>query len=46
MDRPSAGTVHFAGKEITKCTDDQLAVFRRKHCGFVFQQICLLDKMT
>lgn len=46
MDRPTAGTVHFAGKEITKCTDDQLAVFRRKHCGFVFQQIYLLDKMS
>ncbi len=46
MDRPTAGVVHFAGREITKCTDDQLAVFRRKHCGFVFQQIYLLDKMS
>lgn len=46
MDRPNAGTVHFAGREITKCSDDQLAVFRRKHCGFVFQQIYLLDQMS
>lgn len=46
MDRPTAGTILFAGKDITKCSDDQLAVFRRKHCGFVFQQIYLLDKMS
>lgn len=46
MDRPTAGVVHFDGREITKCSDDQLAVFRRKHCGFVFQQIYLLDKMS
>ena len=46
MDRPTEGTITFAGKEITKCNDDQLAVFRRKHCGFVFQQIYLLEKMS
>lgn len=46
MDRPTAGAVHFAGREITKCSDDQLSVFRRKHCGFVFQQIYLLEKMS
>lgn len=46
MDRPTAGSVLFAGKEITKCSDDRLAVFRRKHCGFVFQQIYLLEKMS
>ena len=46
MDRPTAGTIFFAGKEITKCKDDQLAVFRRKNCGFVFQQIYLLEKMS
>lgn len=46
MDRPNAGTVTFAGKEITKCSDDQLAVFRRANCGFVFQQIYLLEKMS
>ena len=46
MDRPTGGSVCFAGREITKCGDDELAVFRRKHCGFVFQQIYLLDKMS
>lgn len=27
-------------------SNDKLAIFRRKHCGFVFQQIYLLDKMS
>ena len=26
--------------------DDKLAVFRRKHCGFVFQQVHLVDSMS
>ena len=46
MDRPTAGEVTFCGKAITSFNDDKLAVFRRKNCGFVFQQIYLLDKMS
>ena len=46
MDRPTAGEVVFNGKTITTLGDDKLAVFRRKNCGFVFQQIYLLDKMS
>ena len=46
MDRPTSGEVHFNGKNITSLSDDKLAVFRRKNCGFVFQQIYLLDKMS
>ena len=46
MDRPTAGEVVFNGKKITALSDDKLAVFRRKNCGFVFQQIYLLDKMS
>lgn len=46
MDRPTAGEIKFNGKNITKLNDDQLAVFRRKNCGFVFQQIYLLEKMS
>ena len=46
MDQPSLGTIEYAGKDITKMNDDQLAVFRRKHCGFVFQQIHLVDSMS
>ena len=46
MDTPNAGTISFCGSEITKMNSDELAVFRRKNCGFVFQQIYLIDKMN
>jgi len=46
MDKPTLGTIDFRGEEISKYSNDQLAIFRRKHCGFVFQQIYLNDTMT
>lgn len=46
MDRPTSGEVVWDGKAITSLNDDKLAIFRRKNCGFVFQQIYLLDKMS
>lgn len=46
MDKPSLGDIDFAGKNITKGTPDELAVFRRKNCGFVFQQTYLVDSMS
>ncbi|MBQ8928077.1 MAG: ABC transporter ATP-binding protein [Oscillospiraceae bacterium] len=46
MDKPTLGKVFFGQEDISGLTNDQLAVFRRKHCGFVFQSIYLLDTMT
>lgn len=46
MDRPTLGTIHFEDKEISKYSNDQLAVFRRNHCGFVFQQVYLNSTMS
>lgn len=46
MDKPTLGEILFEGQDITGLSNDQLAVFRRKHCGFVFQQIHLLDTMS
>ena len=46
MDKPTLGSILFFGQEISKFNNDQLAVFRRKHCGFVFQQTFLLDNMS
>lgn len=46
MDKPSLGKIQFAGEDITNYSNDKLAVFRRKHCGFVFQQIHLMDSMS
>jgi len=46
MDKPTLGTIQFSGREISALSNDKLAVFRRDHCGFVFQQIYLLDNMS
>ena len=46
MDKPTLGKIKYAGEEITGLNDDRLAIFRRKHCGFVFQQIHLVDSMS
>ena len=46
MDKPTLGKITYAGEEITGLNDDRLAIFRRKHCGFVFQQIHLVDSMS
>lgn len=46
MDTPSLGTITFGDKTISGFSQDELAVFRRKHCGFVFQQIYLIDGMS
>ncbi len=46
MDKPTLGDVYFDGKEIGKLSNDKLAVFRRDNCGFVFQQMYLLDNMS
>ncbi len=46
MDTPSLGTITFSDKVISDLSSDNLAVFRREHCGFVFQQIYLIDSMS
>ena len=46
MDRASLGKILFCDKDITKFSSDQLAIFRRRHCGFVFQQIHLVSNLT
>ena len=46
MDKPTLGSVLFDGTEITKMNTDELAVFRRSSCGFVFQQVYLVESMS
>lgn len=46
MDTPSLGTITFQDQVISDLNSDELAVFRRRYCGFVFQQIYLLDGMS
>ena len=37
VDRPTSGKVFIDGKNIYDLTDDQLAVFRRRHIGLIYQ---------
>lgn len=46
MDKPTLGSVYFGSEDLTALTTDQMAVFRREHCGFVFQQIQLIQSMS
>lgn len=46
MDAPTLGTITFGERVISNLSQDGLAVFRREHCGFVFQQIYLMDSMS
>ena len=46
MDKPTLGKIFFGDEDITGYSNDQLAMFRRKHCGFVFQSIYLLENMN
>lgn len=46
MDTPTLGTITFGDLVISNLSQDGLAVFRRDHCGFVFQQIYLIDGMS
>ncbi len=46
MDMPTLGKVFFGNEEISAYSHDRLAVFRRNHCGFVFQNIYLMDNMN
>lgn len=46
MDKPTLGSIQFKEEEISGYSNDKLAVFRRKHCGFVFQQMYLNDTMS
>lgn len=46
MDTPTLGKITFGEKTISELDSDGLALFRKAHCGFVFQQIYLIDTMS
>ncbi len=46
MDTPTLGKISFGNETISDLSSNGLAVFRRDHCGFVFQQIYLIDSMS
>lgn len=46
IDRPSGGTVRIEGKAITSMKEKELADFRKRRLGFIFQDYHLLDTLT
>ncbi|QNA91352.1 MULTISPECIES: ABC transporter ATP-binding protein [unclassified Microbacterium] len=46
LDRPSSGTVHLGGTEISGLKSKKLTAFRRDHVGFVFQAYNLLPALN
>lgn len=44
LDRPTGGTVFIDGTDLFSYSDEKMAIFRRRHMGFVFQQFNLLDE--
>ncbi len=46
MDKPTLGSIKFDENEISRLSNDKLAIFRRLNCGFIFQQMFLMDNMS
>ena len=46
LDRPSRGRYRFEGDEVARFSDDQLADFRNRRIGFVFQSFQLLPRLS
>jgi putative ABC transport system ATP-binding protein len=46
MDTPTLGDVRFQGRSLVGLSQSELARFRRRACGFVFQQIHLLETLS
>lgn len=46
VDTPTSGKVVVDGKDITKLNDEQMAIFRRRKVGFIFQAYHLIPVLT
>jgi putative ABC transport system ATP-binding protein len=46
LERPTAGHVQLDGKDITSASEDELALFRRKNVGFIFQSFNLIPTLS
>lgn len=46
IDLPDAGTIQVAGRELTRLSERDRTLFRRRHLGFVFQFFNLLPTLT
>lgn len=46
LDVPSSGEILFQGEDITAQSSNQMAKFRKNHCGYIFQQANLIQHMS
>ena len=46
LDKPTSGSVHLNGKDVTALKEKEISAFRRKNLGFVFQDFILLDTFS
>ena len=46
LDRPTAGTLQFEGRDTSRLSDSELADLRHKTLGFIFQQFNLIPTLT
>lgn len=46
LEKPTRGDVYIAGQNVSKMTEQELAVFRQSNLGFVFQSYNLLPTLT
>lgn len=46
LDSPTEGTVRFRGRELSRARDKELAEYRRRHVGFVFQFYNLMPSLS
>src|SRR5213593_2336603 len=46
LDTPTAGRYHLEGQDVSGLSGDQLAAFRNRKIGFVFQTFNLLPKIS
>src|SRR5271154_7027727 len=46
LDTPTSGTYSLDGHDVSKLSDDELAIIRRDRIGFVFQSFNLLPRAT
>jgi putative ABC transport system ATP-binding protein len=46
LERPTKGQVILNGKEITGASEEELALFRRAHVGFIFQSFNLIPTLS
>lgn len=46
LDRPTCGSYELEGREAAHLSDDELALMRNRHIGFVFQNFNLLSRIS